>query len=41
MLKVLPGVSGGHEEHGTGEQRRVDPCYKASKNLVELCFSVL
>jgi hypothetical protein len=25
-------------EHGTGNWKKGDPCYKVAKNLTELCF---
>ena len=34
-------VSGGNEEHVTGNWRKGNPRYKVAKNLAELCSSVL
>lgn len=34
-------VAEGKEEHAIGNWRKGSPCYKLTKNMAELCFSIL
>lgn len=34
-------ISDKNEEHVIGNWRKIDPCYKVTKNFVELCCNLL